>query len=332
MVLVIAEAGVNHNGSLDLAKELIDAAVESGADIVKFQSFSAADLVTRNAKKAKYQILNTKNDESQFNMLEELEISFEQQKELKKYAENRNIEFLSTGFDLSSVKFLNKLNLNRFKIPSGEITNLPYLRLIGSFKKPVILSTGMSNLNEVKEALEQLYIAGLDTEDITILHCTSQYPAPIKDVNLMAMNTLRNFFKTKIGYSDHTLGIEVALAAVALGAEVIEKHLTLDKNLDGPDHMASLEPNEFSNLVSGIRKISLSLGSHEKKVSTSEKENRKVARKSIIAKTNIKKNDFFTEDNICTKRPGTGISPMEWDNIIGLKSKKDFKKDDLIEI
>ena len=332
MVLVIAEAGVNHNGSLDLAKELIDAAVESGADIVKFQSFSAADLVTRNAKKAKYQILNTKNDDSQFKMLKDLEISFEQQKELKKYAENKNIEFLSTGFDLSSIKFLNKLNLNRFKIPSGEITNLPYLRLIGSFKKPVILSTGMSNLNEVKEALQQLYMAGLEVEDVTILHCTSQYPAPIKDVNLMAMNTLRNFFKTKIGYSDHTLGVEVALAAVALGAEVIEKHLTLDKSFDGPDHMASLEPNEFSNLVKGIRKISLSLGSHEKKATTSEKENRKVARKSIIAKTSIKKNDFFTEDNICAKRPGTGISPMEWNNVIGLKSKKDFNKDDLIEI
>ncbi len=332
MVLVIAEAGVNHNGSMELAKELIDVAVDSGADIVKFQSFNASDLVTKNAKKAKYQILNTVNDESQFDMLKALEISFEEQIELKKYAEDKNIEFLSTGFDLNSIKFLNELNLKRFKIPSGEITNLPYLRLIGSFKKPVILSTGMANLKEVKDALEQLYIAGLSKENVTILHCTSQYPAPFKDINLRAMHTLKNSFNTKVGYSDHTLGIEVSLAAVALGAEIIEKHLTLDKSLDGPDHMASLEPNEFTNLVKGIRRISLALGSDEKKVSRSEKENRKVARKSIIAKTNIKKNEFFTEDNICAKRPGTGISPMEWEKIIGLKSKKNFEKDDLIEI
>ena len=332
MVLVIAEAGVNHNGSLDLAKELIDVAVDSGADIVKFQSFNTSDLVTRKAKKAKYQILNTLNDESQFDMLRSLEISFEEQIELKKYAENKNIEFLSTGFDLNSIKFLNQLNLKRFKIPSGEITNLPYLRLVGSFKKPVILSTGMANLKEVEEALEQLYIVGLSKEYITLLHCTSEYPAPLKDINLRAMQTLKNFFKTKVGYSDHSLGIEVSLAAVALGAEIIEKHLTLDKNLDGPDHMASLEPIEFSNLVKGIRRISLALGSKEKKVSSSEKENRKVAPKSIIAKTNIKKGQILTEDNICAKRPGTGISPMEWQKIIGLKSKKDFEKDDLIEI
>ncbi len=332
MVLVIAEAGVNHNGSLDLAKELIDVAVDSGADIVKFQSFNASDLVTKNAKKAQYQILNTHNNESQFDMLRSLEISFEKQIELKKYAEDKKIEFLSTGFDLKSVKFLNELNLKRFKIPSGEITNLPYLRLIGSFKKPVILSTGMANLKEVKDALEQLYMAGLSKEYITILHCTSQYPAPLNDINLRAMNTLKKSFKTKVGYSDHTLGIEVSLAAVALGAEIIEKHLTLDKSLDGPDHMASLEPNEFSNLVKGIRTISKALGSDEKKVSISEKENRKIARKSIIAKTSIKKSEIFTEDNICAKRPGTGISPMEWEKIIGLKSKKDFDKDDLIEI
>lgn len=332
MVLVIAEAGVNHNGSLDLAKELIDVAVDSGADIVKFQSFNASDLVTKNAKKAQYQILNTHNNESQFDMLRSLEISFEKQIELKKYAEDKKIEFLSTGFDLKSVKFLNELNLKRFKIPSGEITNLPYLRLIGSFKKPVILSTGMANLKEVKDALQQLYMAGLSKEYITILHCTSQYPAPLNDINLRAMNTLKKSFKTKVGYSDHTLGIEVSLAAVALGAEIIEKHLTLDKSLDGPDHMASLEPNEFSNLVKGIRTISKALGSDEKKVSISEKENRKIARKSIIAKTSIKKSEIFTEDNICAKRPGTGISPMEWEKIIGLKSKKDFDKDDLIEI
>ena len=332
MVLVIAEAGVNHNGSIDLAKELIDAAVDSGADIIKFQSFKASDLVTKKAKKAQYQILNTSNEESQFNMLQKLEISFEQQKELKNYAEDKNIEFLSTGFDLNSIKFLNEINLKRFKIPSGEITNLPYLRLIGSFKKKVILSTGMANLKEISDALEQLYIAGLDKDDITILHCTTQYPAPLKDINLRAMNTLKNTFKTKVGYSDHSLGIEISLAAVALGAEVVEKHLTLDKSLVGPDHMASIEPYEFSNLVKGIRKISLALGSAEKKISDCEIDNKKIARKSIIAKTKIKKDDIFSEENICAKRPGTGISPMEWDKIIGLKSKKDFDQDDLIEI
>lgn len=332
MVLVIAEAGVNHNGSIDLAKELIDAAVDSGADIIKFQSFKASDLVTKKAKKAQYQILNTSNEESQFNMLQKLEISFEQQKELKNYAEDKNIEFLSTGFDLNSIKFLNEINLKRFKIPSGEITNLPYLRLIGSFKKKVILSTGMANLKEISDALEQLYIAGLNKDDITILHCTTQYPAPLKDINLRAMNTLKNTFKTKVGYSDHTLGIEISLAAVALGAEVVEKHLTLDRSLVGPDHMASIEPYEFSNLVKGIRKISLALGSAEKKISDCEIDNKKIARKSIIAKTKIKKDDIFSEENICAKRPGTGISPMEWDKIIGLKSKKDFDQDDLIEI
>ncbi len=332
MVLVIAEAGVNHNGSLEIAKELIDAAVDSGADIIKFQSFKASDLVTKNAKKAEYQILNTLNEESQYKMLQKLEMSFEQQKELKNYAEERNIEFLSTGFDLNSIKFLNEINLKRFKIPSGEITNLPYLRLIGSFKKQVILSTGMANLEEISEALKQLYMAGLDKNDITILHCTTQYPAPLKDVNLRAMNTLKNIFRTKVGYSDHTLGIEISLAAVALGAEVVEKHLTLDRSLVGPDHMASIEPYEFSNLVKGIRKISLALGSDEKKISDCEIENKKIARKSIIAKTKIKKNDIFSEENICAKRPGTGISPMEWDKVIGLRSKKDFDQDDLIEI
>lgn len=332
MVLVIAEAGVNHNGSMDLAKELIDAAVDSGADIIKFQSFKASDLVTKKAKKAEYQILNTSNEESQFKMLQKLEISFEQQKELKNYAEEKNIEFLSTGFDLNSIKFLNEMNLKRFKIPSGEITNLPYLRLIGSFKKKVILSTGMANLKEISDALEQLYIAGLDKDDVTILHCTTQYPAPIKDVNLRAMKTLKNTFNTKVGYSDHTLGIDISLAAVALGAEVVEKHLTLDRSLVGPDHMASIEPYEFSNLVKGIRKISLALGSAEKKISVCEIENKKIARKSIVAKTKIKKDDIFSEENICAKRPGTGISPMEWDKVIGLKSKKDFDQDELIEI
>ena len=331
MVLIIAEAGVNHNGSTEMAKKLIDAAVYAGADIIKFQSFSAEDLVTKFAKKAKYQIVNTANDESQFKMLKKLELSYEQQLELKLYAEKRKIEFLSTGFDIDSLNFLNQLNLKRFKIPSGEITNLPYLRLIGSFKKPVILSTGMSNIDEIRDAINQLFFAGLTKEQVTILHCTTQYPAPYHDINLRAMETIKNAFNTKIGYSDHSSGIEVSLAAVALGAEVIEKHLTLDRNLKGPDHKASIEPDDFLKLVKSIRNISIALGLKEKKICNSEIQNLLVARKSIVAKKSIKQNEIFTEDNICTKRPGTGISPMEWDSLIGKKSKKDFAKDDLIE-
>ena len=331
MVLIIAEAGVNHNGSIDMAKKLIDAAVYTGADIIKFQSFSAEDLVTKFAKKARYQIVNTANDESQFRMLKKLELTYDQQLELKLYSEKRKIEFLSTGFDIDSLNFLNKLNLKRFKIPSGEITNLPYLRLIGSFQKPVILSTGMSNLDEIRDALNQLLLAGLKKEQVTILHCTTQYPAPYDDINLRAMATIRNAFNTKIGYSDHSSGIEVSLAAVALGAEVIEKHLTLDRNLEGPDHKASIEPDDFLKLVKSIRNISKALGSKEKKIRNSEIQNLSVARKSIVAKKSIKRNEIFTQENICTKRPGIGISPMEWDKLIGKRSKKDFAKDDLIE-
>ena len=245
MVLIIAEAGVNHNGSLILAKELIDAASCAGADVIKFQSFDATKLATKKAKKARYQIINTSNDDSQLKMLKKLQLSYEEQIELKTYADKKNIEFLSTAFDIESVHFLNKLNLKRFKIPSGEITNLPYLRLIGSLKKPIILSTGMSNLIEIRQALNELYSRGSMKEDISILHCTTQYPAPYKDINLRAIETLKREFNTKIGYSDHSAGIEVSLAAVALGAQIIEKHITLDKNLDGPDHKASIEPNQL---------------------------------------------------------------------------------------
>lgn len=331
MVLIIAEAGVNHNGSLILAKELIDAASCAGADVIKFQSFDATKLATKKAKKARYQIINTSNDDSQLKMLKKLQLSYEEQIELKTYADKKNIEFLSTAFDIESVHFLNKLNLKRFKIPSGEITNLPYLRLIGSLKKPIILSTGMSNLIEIRQALNELYSRGSMKEDISILHCTTQYPAPYKDINLRAMETLKREFNTKIGYSDHSEGIEVSLAAVALGAQIIEKHITIDKNLDGPDHKASIEPNQLQNLVKSIRNISLAMGSNEKKISKSELENLKIARKSIVSRVFIKKGEVFTEDNLCTKRPAEGISPMEWDKIIGEKAKKDFQVDDFIE-
>ena len=332
MVLIIAEAGVNHNGSLDLAKDLVDAAVYSGADIVKFQTFKAENLVTVNAKKAISQIQNTSTDESQLNILKNLELSFDQQIILKKYCDKKNIEFLSTGFDIDSLMFLKSLNLKRYKIPSGEITNLPYLRLIGSFKKPIILSTGMSNIYEIKEALKQINYGGTEIAQITVLHCTTEYPAPLNDINLRAMETIKKKFNVSIGYSDHTSGIEISLAAAALGAKVIEKHLTLDKNLEGPDHKASLEPDQFLKMCNGIRKIEIALGSQKKEIKHSEIKNALVARKSLFAKKNIRKNELFTEENICAKRPGNGISPMRWEEIIGTKSKRDFNIDDMIEI
>ncbi len=330
MVLIIAEAGVNHNGSITLAKELIDAAKSCGADIVKFQLFHADELVVPSAKKANYQIKNNKEDETQFEMLKNLELTFKEQKELKNYCDKKNIEFLSSGFDLESLKLLKELDLKRYKIPSGEITNLPFLKFIGSQKKPIILSTGMSNLEEINMALEQLYKAGTKTKDITILHCTTEYPAPLNDVHLRAMQTIQNNFNVKVGYSDHTLGIEVSIAAVALGATVIEKHLTLDRSLSGPDQNASLEPSEFSNLVNSIRNISIALGTSEKKIRNCEKKNLPLVRKSIVAKKNIKKGEVFSMDNLSIKRPGTGISPMKMNQIIGIRSKRDFRVNDLI--
>ena len=331
MVLIIAEAGVNHNGSFSLAKKLVDAAKNCGADVVKFQTFKSNNLVTPYTKKALYQNSNVKDNESQLDMLRKLELSFDQQIDLKNYCNEKNIEFLSTAFDLESLDLIGKMNLKRLKIPSGEITNLPYLRKIGSLGKPIILSTGMSNMQEIRNAINQLQLVGTSRKDISILHCTSEYPAPLFDVNLKAMSSIKKEFKVNVGYSDHTLGVEVSFAAVSLGAQIIEKHITLDKNLVGPDHKASLEPQEFRNLVEGIRNISIALGKEEKKITNSELKNLKIVRKSIVAKKDIKKGELYTKENLTTKRPGSGICPMKWDEIIGKVSNKDYNSDDLIE-
>ena len=331
MVLIIAEAGVNHNGSFRLAKELVDVAKNCGADVVKFQTFKSNNLVTPYTKKALYQNSNNKDNESQFDMLSKLELTFDQQIDLKNYCDEKNIEFLSTAFDLESLDLISKMNLKRLKIPSGEITNLPYLRKIGSLGKPIILSTGMSNMQEIRNAINQLQLSGTSRDDISILHCTSEYPAPLFDVNLKAMSSIKKEFKVNVGYSDHTLGVEVSFAAVSLGAQIIEKHITLDKNLFGPDHKASLEPQEFRNLVEGIRNISIALGNEEKKITNSELKNLKIVRKSIVAKKYIKKGELYTKENLTTKRPGSGICPMKWDEIIGKVSNKDYNSDDLIE-
>lgn len=327
--LIIAEAGVNHNGSLKTAKELVDLAYESGADIVKFQTAKLESLVSRNAPMAAYQKKNTGVDESQKAMLEKLLLSFEEFEELAQYCEKVGIKFLSTPFDIESIHFLNDMQ-DIWKIPSGEITNYPYLVEIAKTHKKIILSTGMAEMSEIEEAIGVLNANGAN--DITILHCTTEYPAPYKDVNLRVMKTLKDRFGYPVGYSDHTSGIEVALAAVALGATVIEKHFTLDRNLPGPDHKASLEPNELKAMVSGIRNIELSLGSTEKIVSDVELQNRIVARKSIVAKTRIKTGELFDEDNITTKRPGSGLSPMKWNEIIGTKATRNYEEDELIEL
>jgi N,N'-diacetyllegionaminate synthase len=330
-VTVIAEAGVNHNGDLEIAKSLIDAAVHAQADIVKFQTFSADRLVSRNAPKAQYQKENMTNEESQFSMLKKLELSEESHHDLIKYCKLQKIEFLSTGFDIQSLDFLNNINQNMFKIPSGEITNLPYLRHLGKIGKPIILSTGMSTLKEIEEALNVLEISGTPRNKITVLHCTSAYPAPKKDVNLKAMNTILKEFNVAVGYSDHTLGIEISIAAVALGATVIEKHFTLDRNLPGPDHKASLEPNELKELVSAIRNIEVALGDGIKRVMPSEAENLAVIRKSLIASRVIKKGETFNYDNLSIKRPGVGISPMKFDEILGQTSKRNYAENEIIE-
>lgn len=330
-VLIIAEAGVNHNGDLKLAKKLIDVAAYSGADYVKFQTFKTKDLVIKSAPKADYQKSNSKNStESQLSMLKKLELSEEDHYELIAYCRKKNIMFLSTGFDLKSIKFLENLNLNLFKIPSGEITNLPYLRAIGLQKKPIILSTGMADLKEINDAIKVLMDVGVEKGDITLLHCTSEYPTPMGDVNLNAMLTIKDFFGVNVGYSDHTLGIEIPIAAVAMGASVIEKHFTLDKMMDGPDHKASLEPNELKSMIDAIRNIERAIGNGIKEPSPSEKKNKLVIRKSIVAKTAIKKGAFFSEDNLTVKRPGNGISPMLWDQYVGTKATRDYIKDDLI--
>jgi len=329
-VFIIAEAGVNHNGSIDLAYKLIDVAVESGADAVKFQTFKAENVASKNATKAEYQKKTTGVSESQFDMLKKLELDLEAHKALITYCKEKDIIFLSTPFDHESIDLLSDLGLQIFKIPSGEITNLPYLKQIGILSKQVILSTGMSTLEEVGDAINILTNAGTSKENITVLHANTMYPTPMEDVNLKAMLTIQKEFGIAVGYSDHTLGIEVDIAAVVLGASIIEKHFTLDKTMDGPDHEASLEPEELKVMVSSIRNIEKALGSSQKKPSPSESSNIKDVRKSIIANQNIKKGDLLTDKNIAVKRPGSGISPMKWEELIGTAASKDYNADELI--
>ena len=329
-VFIIAEAGVNHNGSIDVAKKLIDEASNAGADAVKFQTFKAKDLVSKKAQKAEYQKKTTDKKESQFDMIKKLELNVAMHKELISYCNIKNIMFLSSPFDLDSIKLLDELGLLVFKIPSGEITNLLYLRHIGKLNKKVILSTGMADINEIKDALDTLISNGTQKENITVLHANTMYPTPLKDVNLRAMITIGNTFDIAFGYSDHTLGIEVDIAAVAMGARCIEKHFTLDSTMEGPDHKASLEPSELKSMVRAIRNIEVALGSSIKKPSNSERPNMQVVRKSIVAKKNIKKGDVLCEQNLVIKRPGNGISPMRWDDIIGTNATKNYSEDDLI--
>ena len=329
-VFIIAEAGVNHNGSIDLAKKLIDVASAAGVDAIKFQTFKAENLVTKNAEKANYQKNTTDQKEKQFSMLKKLELSKEMHLELINYSKNKNIKFLSSPFDHDSIELLKDLGLEVFKIPSGEITNLLYLRHIGKLNKKIIISTGMSNMDEVKNALDILVNSGTKKNNITILHANTEYPTPMEDVNLKAMVTIGKKLNVGFGYSDHTLGIEVDIAAVAMGASCIEKHFTLDRNMEGPDHKASLEPDQLRGMVKAIRNIELALGNGIKKPSKSELRNIQIVRKSIVAKTKIKKGDVLKENNLAVKRPGGGISPMKWDDVVGTKATKDYKEDELI--
>ena len=329
--LIIAEAGVNHNGSLELAFELIDAASEAGADIVKFQTFKAENLVTKSAAKADYQLGTTDVQETQFEMIKKLELSYDMHLKLISKCKEKGIRFSSTGFDASSVDLLIELGVDFLKIPSGEITNLPYLRHVGSKGLPIILSTGMCTMLEVRNVVKILELAGSKKSDITVLHCNTEYPTPMEDVNLLAMLSIEKELGVKVGYSDHTLGIEVPIAAAAMGATVIEKHFTLDRGMEGPDHAASLEPGELKKMVDSIRNIEKALGDREKKPSVSEKKNIAIARKSIVANKPIMIGEVFDEHNLTVKRPGTGISPMYWDNILGTKSKKMYNPDELIK-
>ena len=331
-VLIIAEAGVNHNGDLDNAIKLIEVAARAGADIVKFQTFSAKKLATKYAHKAEYQKRSTNAAEDQLKMLEKLELKLPYYKILIDHCRKNKIQFLSTAFDLDSLYFLSSLHLPLFKIPSGEITNYPYLRKIAGFKKRVILSTGMSTIGEIDDAIRVLMQFGLQRKYITLLHCNTEYPTPYRDVNLSAMLTMKQTFGVDVGYSDHTTGIEIPIAAVALGATVIEKHFTLDKNMEGPDHKASLEPIELAAMVRSIRNIELSIGDGIKQPTSSELKNKEIARKSIVANRIIRKNEIFTEKNITAKRPGNGISPMQWNNILGKKASRNFNEDELIEL
>lgn len=327
-VLIIAEAGVNHNGDINLAKKLIEQAAKAGADVVKFQTFKANSCVSVSAKKAKYQLETTAKEESQLEMIQKLELSYESHFELMKYCKKHDITFLSTPFDLESVEFLRGLDLPYFKIPSGEITNLPYLKAVAKCKKRVLLSTGMANLGEIETALTILRKNG--TRNITLLHCNTEYPTPFEDVNLNALKTLKEAFKLEVGYSDHTEGIVASLGAVALGAVVIEKHFTLDKTMEGPDHKASLEFEELRALCKGIRELEKALGSGIKKASKSEAKNKIIARKSLVAKCIIQKGEEFSEQNLTTKRPGSGISAMRYEEYLGKRALKTYKKDELI--
>jgi N,N'-diacetyllegionaminate synthase len=328
-VKIIAEAGVNHNGDFGLAKKMVEAAHEAGADIIKFQTFVPENLVSKYAQKAEYQKETTDAAESQLAMIKRLMLADKEFAKLKEYCGEIGIGFLSTPFDLASVEFLNELGCDLWKIPSGEVTNLPYLEKIAATHKPVIMSTGMCTTEEIHAAVDALNAGGAG--EITLLHCTTEYPAPFEDVNLNAMDTLRKEFGLKVGYSDHTKGICVPLAAVAKGAVIIEKHFTLDRNLEGPDHKASLEPKELKEMVENIRRVEAALGTGIKEPAPSEIKNMAIARKSIVAKTKIKKGEIYTTENITTKRPGSGISPMRWHEILGSRANRDYEEDELIE-
>ena len=328
-VYIIAEAGVNHNGSFELACRLVDAAKAAGADCIKFQTFKSEKLVSHTAQKADYQ-KETTGDGSQVGMLKKLELSYDEFLALKNYCDRAGICFLSTPFDFESIDFLNSIDMPFWKIPSGEVTNYPYLAALAKTGKPVVMSTGMCEMTEIRAAIDVLRENG--TKEITLLHCNTEYPTPFEDVNLRAMQTMRNVFNLEVGYSDHTKGIEVPIAATALGAAVIEKHFTLDRNMEGPDHKASLEPEELSRMITCIRNIEKSLGNGDKIPSPSEKKNITVARKSIVAACNIKAGEILTEENVTVKRPGTGISPMKWNEVLGTKAARDFAEDELIEL
>lgn len=327
-IMIIAEAGVNHNGSLALAKQMVDAAKEAGADYVKFQTFVPTALVSRYAKKADYQKAAEKQEESQLQMLTKLALEESEFVELKQYCKECGIGFLSTPFDLHSIDFLDELGVDFWKIPSGEVTNYPYLAKIGKTKKKIVMSTGMCEMSEIQDAIEVLEENGAD--DITILHCNTEYPTPFEDVNLSAMAQMKNELKKPVGYSDHTKGIEVPIAAAALGAVVIEKHFTLDRGMDGPDHAASLEPQELKQMIRAIRNVEKSLGDGRKKRTVSEEKNCIAARKSIVARCPIKKGEVFTEENLTVKRPGNGISPMKWTELLNTKAARDYDTDELI--
>lgn len=329
-VFIIAEAGDNHNGDYNLALKLVDIAKVSGADAVKFQTFKTEKVISKYAEKADYQKSTTGSSESQFDMVKKLELSFEQFRNIKKYCDDKEILFLSTPFDLDSIDFLESLGIPIWKVPSGEVTNLPYLIKIAKTGKPIIMSTGMCYIDEIKNAINILKSNG--SGDITLLHCNTEYPTPYNDVNLNAMISMKKEFNIDIGYSDHTLGIEVSVAAVALGAKVIEKHFTIDKNMEGPDHQASLEPNELNAMVKAIRNIEVSMGDGIKKPSNSEIKNIQIARKSIVANKDIFAGEIFTEENLSIKRPGSGVSPIKWYEVVGTRAKRDFKEDELIEI